>query len=839
LKREEKSFQNWLKYWWNGLALTTKMLLLMLVVFFLAWLVLDRIQSNRIWDLLQKHQRAMLTQEGLEDRVRLDDFTRAMNHASKLMIHLEGFKQHLKKMEAQNWAAQEEVKVIRHEKRPSWLPRKFLLRGLANARHVLLLDPDMRVREVFQNGPQPLKEEVLGEVTDYVSPDGEIYLAFFDGMPNLVVPGILRDADQMPRAFLVFLAPLDEQFLFTFQRKAAGKSIVAFLDREFLRIFASSRPELVPNGARLEDLEKNFLIVTDRFLDFGFSADTEIEFAVLTPWQEVDKITKRMLASERPLHIATALILIFIISLILFWITYQLRRFSAQMLAFSKQYLGYEPPSQRKGDQLHLVQEQFYSLGQEVLRNREEEEKRSAELLEANTELEAHRHNLTKLVEDRTKDLNRINEDLRLEIIERQKAESHTKRTLQSRNAISSILQASFAPISLQEQLKVALDIVLTLDWLSVMEKGTIFLADTGGKTLSLAAHAGVAAPLIEKCARIDVGFCLCGRTAQEGKIIYASGLDDRHDIQYEGIQPHGHYCVPIMQSSEMLGVLNLYLIAGQTRDQEQEEFLQGVADTLAYIIIRKRAEAQITLLNADLEKRVAVRTAELVTANKEMESFSYTVSHDLRAPLRTIDGFSDILLEDCADKLNDDEKGYLLNVREGAQEMSALIDGLLVLSRLTRGEISFEDVDLSNMVDKIINIHKQMEPEREVNIDIMPNVSVIADPTLCKTLMDNLIGNAWKYSGAKTTVRIVFGVNIHNGENIFFVKDSGSGFNMKFADKLFLPFSRLHSGEEFEGTGIGLATVKRIVHRHGGRLWAEAEVDKGATFFFTMAKKE
>jgi hypothetical protein len=396
---------SFLHQWWLERTLTSKMLLLMLLVFSLAWLVIDHIQSERIWHLQQKHQRTLLVQEGMENRVRLDDFTRSINHASKLMIHLEGFKLYLNKMEQAGWSSQESITVVEHEQRPSWLPRKFLIRGLANARYVLLMDTELRVREVFQNGPTPLQPEVMEEIPDYVSPDGEIYLAVIEDMPHMVVPGILRDENQNPRVFLVFLVPLDEPFLFFFQQKAAGKSIVAFFDRESSTVVSSSRPELVPRGTKQKDLEKKFLVVMDRFLDFGFSADLEMEFAVLTPWHEVEEVSRQMLASERPLRIVTAAILILVILLILLWISYQLRRFSNQMIEFSQQQLGIHSPIDRKGDQLTLIQEQFFFMGQEIVQMRSEEKKRSEDLSVANQELETHRHHLFKLVDKRTEDL--------------------------------------------------------------------------------------------------------------------------------------------------------------------------------------------------------------------------------------------------------------------------------------------------------------------------------------------------------------------------------------------------------------------------------------------------
>jgi signal transduction histidine kinase len=250
-------------------------------------------------------------------------------------------------------------------------------------------------------------------------------------------------------------------------------------------------------------------------------------------------------------------------------------------------------------------------------------------------------------------------------------------------------------------------------------------------------------------------------------------------------------------------------------------------------------SEAYIKQINVVLEKRVRDRTAELAVANKELESFSYTVSHDLRSPLRAISGFSDILVMESSDKLNDEEKGYLKNIQDSSIEMSNLIDGLLTLSRSTQGTVTRDEVDISLIVENIINTHQKVDPDRIVTWDIMKDLSVTGDYRLIKTLLDNLLGNAWKYTSTTQNAHIKFGARKNAEETVYFVQDNGAGFDMAYAKQLFTPFKRLHKSAEFEGTGIGLATVQRIIHRHGGRVWAEAEVNKGAVFFFTLANSD
>ncbi|WP_428332125.1 response regulator [Novosphingobium sp.] len=221
--------------------------------------------------------------------------------------------------------------------------------------------------------------------------------------------------------------------------------------------------------------------------------------------------------------------------------------------------------------------------------------------------------------------------------------------------------------------------------------------------------------------------------------------------------------------------------------------------------------------------------------ANRELESFSYSVAHDLRAPLRSIDGFSQALQEDCAERLGDDGNRHLSYIRESAQKMAQLIDGLLALARLTRSEMHVEEVDLSELAQAAVARLQQAHPGRQVNVAIEPHLDVQADARLAAVVLDNLVGNAWKFTGKVATGRIEVGAIEQDGKPTYYVRDNGAGFDMSFANKLFGVFQRLHSVSEFEGNGVGLATVQRVVTRHGGRIWAESAVNQGTTFYFTF----
>ncbi|MBE9068802.1 GAF domain-containing protein [Leptolyngbya cf. ectocarpi LEGE 11479] len=339
----------------------------------------------------------------------------------------------------------------------------------------------------------------------------------------------------------------------------------------------------------------------------------------------------------------------------------------------------------------------------------------------------------------------------------------------------------------------------------------------------------------------------------QQGRVqnvadIHNAGLSDCHIEILAQFQVQASLVVPLLQGEHLWGLLCIHQCSAPRQWQETEiEFVQQIASHLAValqhgelladlqaeVLERQQAEQRVQALNQGLQQAIV----DLRAVNQELEAFSYSVSHDLRAPLRSIDGFSQALLEDCLEHLDENGQDYLHRIRAATQRMGTLIDDLITLSRVTRSDMHKESVDLSQLAHQICTDLQQTYPEKSVEWTIQPGLVTYGDLALLKVVLNNLLDNAWKYTSTQAQAQIEFGALVRNDSPAYFVRDNGVGFDMAFINKLFRPFQRLHGMNEFPGNGIGLATVQRIIHRHGGRAWAEGTLDQGATFYFTLTE--
>jgi light-regulated signal transduction histidine kinase (bacteriophytochrome) len=331
---------------------------------------------------------------------------------------------------------------------------------------------------------------------------------------------------------------------------------------------------------------------------------------------------------------------------------------------------------------------------------------------------------------------------------------------------------------------------------------------------------------------------------------IYQAGLSDCHIQILAQFQVRANLIVPLLQGQELWGLLCIHQCSAPRQWQPIEiDFVSQIANHLGValqhaqlltelrneVAEKQQSQEREQVLNQGLRQAIV----ELRAVNHELEAFSYSVSHDLRAPLRSVDGFSQALLEDCYNQLDTSGQDYLNRIRAATQRMGYLIDDLLTLSRVTRSDIQIESVNLSRLAHEICTDLQQRQPDRSIEFVIQPGLLTQGDERLLRVALENLLNNAAKFTSKHSHAKIELGTLTQNDDSlVYFVRDDGAGFDMRYTSKLFSPFQRLHAMQEFPGNGIGLATVQRVVRRHGGRVWAESKLEGGATFYFTLTEE-
>ena len=363
------------------------------------------------------------------------------------------------------------------------------------------------------------------------------------------------------------------------------------------------------------------------------------------------------------------------------------------------------------------------------------------------------------------------------------------------------------------------------------------FLVDELTGKLHLNAFSGIPQDEAKRIEWLEFGVAVCGCAARDAERIIAEHIPTTPDERTELVKSYGikaYCCHPLLgPGGKVIGTLSFGTCGRETFSGEDISLMKAVTDQVAVAMTRMRNEADVLKLGEDM----AMRNVELETVNNELESFIYSISHDLRAPLRTMGGFAKIMKEDYSGSLDEQGRDYLRRIRIGSEKMTRLIDDLLNLSRISRQEISRVNVDLSKLARSVVSDFRMSDPGRNVDVVVAEDLFVDADHRLMEVVLSNLLGNAWKFTSTTEHARIEFGATQQDGKTIYYVRDNGAGFDPRYMEKMFWPFHRLHSDQEFEGTGIGLAIVERIIRRHGGKVWAEGEVGEGAAVYFTVGR--
>ncbi|MEG3640124.1 GAF domain-containing sensor histidine kinase [Magnetococcus sp. PR-3] len=823
--------------WHRRVPLTVKVLLLTLPLLWVAWIVLDHIQTQRVDTIIQKHLETLLGQQAERDRVRLDSFLRKQTQAARVLIHLDVFLNQLQTFEDKGWP---KVPQLFDQTRPPWLPKPSIMRSLAYTPHMILLDSEQQLRAHYQElGAKPLPANFLPEILDdMLLIDGRNSLTEREGELFLLTAATLKDAKRQPRATLLIITRLDSAFLSAFQNQARSEGIAIFMDQESQSISASSRPDLITTPIALASIKDHYHMVRKPFLDYGFWSDSSVEFATLVSVKDLRQMGHALLQEEQKERAVQFLGLGLFFMLAALWFARHLQRLTRSMVDFSAKHLGRTSSTSLKGDQLVIMEEQYHQLVNEVIKTRQHDDEKSEALHDANRALGRQQARLEQLVEARTTALNQSNQELRKEA--------------QSRQAISSLLQIALQPKPLDQLLQQALNTLFDLPFLTILNKGTIFLADPESEMLMMRASSGVSKAIKEKCAHVPFGWCLCGRAAHKRQVIFCNHIDEQHDNHPKDMNDHGHYCVPILSSGHVLGVLNLYLEAGAQPDDDQETFLQAAADTIAALIERKMNETaliareeEIRQLNRNLEHRVDEELAknrekDLIMMHQArlaaMGEMIGNIAHQWRQPINALNlilaNLHDAYIyEELSTEMMDTK---MAKSHEIIQRMSTTIDDFrhffkpdqarTPFSVQTAIKDAFTLIDAS-FTQNSITLHR---PPHEEDAKILGFSNEFIQVLL--VILSNARDAIVEQGGDQGTVTISLAKEAHSCT--VSIADNGGGIPKDLHGKIFEPY---FSDKKMEGTGIGLYMAKMIIEEHmGGKIWTENQLD-GATFHLSI----
>lgn len=756
----------------HRIPLTLKMVVLTVLVGFAVWAALDRVQSRTLKGLFQVQLAERLYQQATEDRLHFDNYIKAHNRLVRMIVLRKSFVDYLEENRWFQKEAEEDAGRIKYHLRPpEWFPGRSVLRTFAQPRYALLFDAQGEVREVYLSREERPPESLLKPTKRLLKlSHGQSFMTTLDGVPYLVTSESAEAPEKQARAMLMLATPIDDEFL-TASQGAYHGPLVALVEGDSPRILTSSDLNLLPPGTMLSALKDRFLITGQEFFEYGGS-ELAVKFASFVSTGEIESVTAEVVSKGRQQRVIMVLMIIASFALIMFWITKRIERLTQRISDFSQRVLHKQPWEAERGDKLHILEDRFERLTEEV----------------------ASSH----------------------EII---------NRGYHFKSAISSILQISLEPLSIEEQLGLILDAILSMPFLS--SKGCIYLVEDEPDVLVMKAHRGLPQTMRSACARVSFGKCLCGASASSREIIFAEGIDDRHEIEWEGIFPHGHYCVPIASGGRVLGVMNLYVAEGHQRDPEEEGLLSSVANTLAGVIERKRAEEEKQRLQEQLIQAEKLSALGRLTAN---------VAHEIRNPLTSIGGFARRL-----------EKKFTAGTsgRDYAEIIKSEVDNLEnilrnVLSYSREAPLNLERHDIREIIEESLSLYENICKEKSIYIrksfGEVPRITV--DKVQVTEVMNNLISNA--IDSMPNGGRLTISTEKETLADLPFLKvrisDTGEGIPEDKLDMIFEPF---YSTKVFRhGTGLGLSICKKIMEDHGGFIRLESRAGEGSTFSLYLPYK-
>ncbi len=744
------------------IPLTYKMLILTVMVGLISWGILDYFQSRQLKAIFEAQLTEQLNVRAQEARVRFDTYVEAHHNAVKLSVSEKRFSDYLAGTDIMTGDG---IKYYR-DAVPPWLPDPSALRSLVQISYALLMDGKGNVREVYQGLPESPPSSLL-------HPDNLLRRLSFnqslmtnvDGVPFVITAQPVFSRQKEITAILMIASPINDDFLIASQGLSNERITVALVSGGEPMILASNRPDDLPAGTSLGAIKGRYHITGKSFFDMG-SSDLLVEFISLIPNDEYDKIGRAIIFAGREQRAIAVFILIAVFASIMFWITRRIGHLTWHIADFSERVLHGKALGSAHGDELNILDERFHRLTEEIVSSQE--------------------------------------------II---------RRDFLFQSTVSSILRSSLEPVSLDEQMERIMDAILSLPFLSPQSRGCIYLVEDDPEILVMKAHRKLPESMRTACAKVHFGKCLCGLTASSREIVFADSSDSSHEIEHADLPPHGHYCVPIISGASVLGAMNLYVGEGHKRDAEEERLLSSVANTLAGIIDRKRAEKEKDKLREQLTQAEKLAALGRLTAN---------VAHEIRHPLTSIGGFARRLDKKMLSGTK--EKEYVDIITTQVRNLENILRNVLTYSRETH--LILEGHDINEIIDESLKMHKDLFGKLSVRIDKsfgdIPKIRI--DKLKVKETIDNLISNAIDSmpKGGSLTIQTKKESLNEKAYAIVKISDTGEGIADSRLGMIFEPF--FTTKVLGHGTGLGLSICKKIMEDHGGFIKFESKVGEGST---------